>query len=34
MSEKVLKIHPNDNVLVALQNLSKGDVIVFDNNRN
>lgn len=32
MSEKVLKIHPQDNVLVALQNLERGELIVFNNN--
>ena len=31
MSEKVLRIHTGDNVLVALRDLSKGEVISFDN---
>jgi altronate hydrolase len=30
MKQTILKIHPNDNVLVALQNLSKGQNIEFD----
>ncbi|MGN6419850.1 MAG: UxaA family hydrolase [Pseudobacter sp.] len=30
MKQKVLKIHPKDNVLVALQDLSKGDMIVYN----
>ena len=30
MKQKVLRIHPNDNVLVALQNLVKGEAISFD----
>jgi altronate hydrolase len=29
MKHKVLKIHPDDNVLVALQNLAKGEVIQY-----
>ena len=29
MKHKVLKIHPEDNVLVALQNLAKGEVIQY-----
>lgn len=32
MEAKILKIHPNDNVLVALQNLAMGDVILHDGN--
>jgi altronate hydrolase len=31
MKHKVLKIKPNDNVLVALTNLAKGEVIIFEN---
>src|SRR5262245_15390870 len=30
MKHKVLKVHPKDNVLVALTNLRKGDVIPFN----
>lgn len=30
MKNKVLKIHPKDNVLVALQDLTKGDAIKFE----
>src|SRR5689334_2772502 len=30
MKQKVLKIHPKDNVLVALQNLTKGEQIVYN----
>ena len=30
MKHKVLKVHPNDNVIVALANLSKGDNIFFE----
>ena len=32
MKSKVLKIHTKDNVLVALQDLLKDDVIIFENN--
>ena len=32
MKHKVLKVHPKDNVIVALANLSKGDKIVFEGN--
>ena len=31
MKQKVLKVHPSDNVLVALTNLKKGESIVFGN---
>lgn len=31
MAEKILKVHPADNVLVALQDLPQGEKIVFDN---
>ena len=31
MKQRVLKIHPNDNVLVALTNLAKGSPIDFEN---
>ena len=31
MKQKVLRIHPNDNVLVALQNLVKDQIISFGN---
>jgi altronate hydrolase len=31
MKQKVLKIHPEDNVLVALQNLAKGELILYAN---
>ncbi|GGE60460.1 altronate hydrolase [Pedobacter psychrotolerans] len=30
MVTRILKIHPNDNVLVALQNLTKGETIIYD----
>lgn len=30
MKQKILKIHPKDNVLVALQNLAKGETIVYN----
>jgi len=30
MKHRVLKVHPNDNVLVALQNLSKGETISYN----
>jgi altronate hydrolase len=30
MKQVVLKVHPNDNVLVALKNLAKGETIVFE----
>ena len=30
MKQLILKVHPNDNVLVALQNLSKGDTMTFE----
>ena len=30
MANRILKIHPNDNVLVALQNLAKGETIIHD----
>ena len=30
MKHKVLKVHPKDNVIVALANLSKGDKISFE----
>ena len=30
MKHKVLKVHPKDNVLVALTNLSKGEIISFE----
>src|SRR5215217_1554819 len=30
MKHSVLKIHPKDNVLVALKNLAKGDTIIFN----
>lgn len=29
--ERVLKVHPADNVIVALQNLKEGEVVVYDN---
>lgn len=32
MQHKVLKIHPQDNVLVALTDLQTGDEIIFENN--
>jgi len=31
MKQVVLKVHANDNVLVALKNLAKGETIAFDN---
>ena len=30
MITRILKIHPNDNVLVALQDLSKGETVIYD----
>jgi altronate hydrolase len=30
MANRILKIHPNDNVLVALQNLAKGETIIHN----
>ncbi|MDE3142796.1 MAG: altronate dehydratase [Bacteroidota bacterium] len=30
MKRKVLKVHPKDNVIVALQNLSKGEIVSLD----
>ncbi|UKT63698.1 UxaA family hydrolase [Pedobacter mucosus] len=30
MITRILKIHPNDNVLVALQNLAKGETVIYD----
>ena len=30
MKQVVLKIHPKDNVLVALKNLAKGETISFE----
>ncbi len=30
MNRNVLKVHPHDNVLVALSNLAKGDKVIFD----
>ena len=30
MSEKVLKVHPSDNVIVALQDLPKGENVRFN----
>ena len=30
MKHKVLKVHPKDNVVVALTNLSKGEIISFN----
>lgn len=32
MKQKVLQVHPNDNVLVALTDLAKGEVIAFGGN--
>lgn len=29
--ERILKVHPADNVIVALQNLKEGEVVVFEN---
>ena len=31
MKQKVLKVHPTDNVLVALTNLLKGDTVAYEN---
>ena len=31
MKHLVLKVHPDDNVLVALQDLAKGDVVRYNN---
>ena len=33
MKNIVLKVHPKDNVLVALRNLAKGEIIAFENER-
>lgn len=30
MITRILKIHPNDNVLVALQDLTKGETVIYD----
>ncbi|RYD79887.1 MAG: altronate dehydratase [Sphingobacteriales bacterium] len=30
MVTRILKIHPNDNVLVALQDLAKGETVIYD----
>ena len=30
MSHKVLKVHPNDNVIVALRRLEAGEVISYE----
>ena len=32
MKHKVLKVHPKDNVIVALANLTKGETISFEGN--
>jgi len=32
MKRKILKVHPNDNVIVALQDLAKGDMLQYDGN--
>ncbi len=32
MKQRVLQVHPSDNVLVALQNLNRGEEIVFNGN--
>src|SRR5689334_19468361 len=31
MKHRVLKVHPGDNVLVALQDLAKGEKIIYNN---
>ena len=33
MTQNVLRIHPHDNVLVALKDLTKGEVIEFNGER-
>ncbi|MBK9934876.1 MAG: altronate dehydratase [Cytophagaceae bacterium] len=33
MRKNVLKVHPKDNIIVALENLSKGDLIDFEGNQ-
>ncbi len=33
MKQKILQVHPKDNVLVALQNLAKGEEIFFNNKK-
>jgi len=33
MKQVVLKIHPRDNVLVALKNLAKGEMISFEDEK-
>ena len=30
MSNKVLKVHPNDNVIVALQDIAKGETVIYN----
>ena len=30
MSQKVLKVHPDDNVIVALQDLPKGEKVIYN----
>jgi altronate hydrolase len=32
MSQKVLKVHPDDNVIVALQNIAKGESVTYNGN--
>jgi altronate hydrolase len=32
MSKKVLKVHPGDNVVVALQDIAKGESITYNGN--
>src|SRR5215212_7152773 len=32
MSKKVLKVHPDDNVIVALQDIAKGESITYNGN--
>ena len=31
MTQKVLKVHPDDNVIVALQDIAKGETVFYDN---
>src|SRR5687767_1716093 len=31
MAQKIIQIHPNDNILVALTNLSKNEAVIFQN---
>ena len=32
MKQKVLKVHPDDNVIVALQDIAKGETVKYNGN--